>query len=206
MSISPLELPMAKLADPDWVDAAGDDEFEARILMFLDTDAPPPDCLMEGTRIDRFHSALSLHRLHAESMLNNLQAENATMHQSCFAMGRAGKSRWFAFESEWKVRRREVVQRKARCEMLLQRVKQKRSNFRETTSNRNRETMDAVEVLAKAILEHRESIEWSGGETTVSDRALWASLNRARIPHGRAGSITVRDWLMKLAGGRDGGV
>ncbi|MFF2026543.1 hypothetical protein [Rhodococcus koreensis] len=201
---TPSDLPLVRLADPRWVDSANDHDFEAHVLILLNNPrATVPECLLEPDRVERFAATLNLHRTQAEGILSEMRAEHAAMQQNCFAQGPAGKKRWFNFEADWKMRRREHVERKKNAEIHLQRAKLKRSGSREATSARDRDTRHALEILAKAIAEHRESMEWSGNESTVSDRALWASMNRARVPNGRDGSITVREWLARISDARE---
>lgn len=200
---NPRDMPLARLADNQWLATASDSEFEAHVLILIDSGEDAPGVLFTEQHVERLYAAANLHRTQAESKLSDLHTEHAQFQQVCFTQGLAGKKRWFAFDSEWKSRRGDIVQRKSRAEILLQRAKSKRSRVRETDTSRTKAAMEAIEILAKAIAEHRDSIDWSGGESTVSDRALWGALSRARVPSGRAGSISVRDWLMKLTDVRE---
>ncbi|MEW1705927.1 hypothetical protein AB0230_01690 [Microbacterium sp. NPDC089190] len=162
--------------------------------------------------MDRTYTTLASFKRQVEDELRDLNLERSRMQASCWARGKAGSSDWFKYELEHKEKRAKLGSKSSAITTALALVKphmkvarQRRAdeayagllaNQFEASTENGAAMRALIFGLVGAIQEHKESIESSANTPTVSDRALWSSLARMKMPT-RDGEVALREWFLR---------
>ncbi|MFF0546929.1 hypothetical protein ACFYTF_29240 [Nocardia thailandica] len=199
----PSDMPTSQLNVDGWIRQASDEELAAELRVAMESGRSLPFGLLAAAdQYDRVRGVLIAMKMDIEDELRELKSEFNAVKSKSFSQGYFGKQRWFDFEPGWRQRYEPVSSRKSRIESTLMALKANKDSAGINHANRDpKETRDALIRLAKAVAQHKEYIEYEGGESSVTDRALWAELVNIRVPHGRSSTISLRELLDRLLDG-----
>lgn len=199
----PSDMPTSQLNVDGWIRQASDEELATELGAAMESGRSLPFGLLAAAdQYDRVRGVLIAMKMDIEDELRDLKSEFNAVKSKSFAQGYFGKQRWFDFEPGWRQRYEPVSSRKSRIDSTLMALKANKDSAGINHANRHpKETREALIRLAKAVAQHKEYIEYEGGESSVTDRALWAELVNIRVPHGRSSTISLRELLDRLLDG-----
>lgn len=195
-----------------WIDSPEDELFADRLFQHVMSGSPSWTPLLADVRVDRVWTALTIMKRDFEALLAAKEIDKIEFQNTCYKRGHFGKADWFEYEVQFRRDRAETVRSKTAVDSGLARLKpavralrhkENDNSSRDDVKQRAAAGSDAqlfrnlAEGLARAIAEHKDAIDWSGNEATNSDRALWVSLARLKVPT-RTGELSVREWIARM--------
>lgn len=201
-----MNIPMTSFA---WVDPSSE-QFEEKLLLHVLSGSKNWAPLIAPDVVRETAATLANIKRDFETKLSEMGTARSVKQAECWARGAAGKSDWFAYELDYKIKRGDLVRQKQAVDAAIAIVKPRVIELNISDSARATKTYaEAMSVdgepavlrrllfdLVTAVSEHKQSIEHSSNVPTVSDRALWSALARLHYPT-RGGEMPLREWFAR---------